>query len=358
MALGGPAGKRRSRPGRSLVSPRKTVQLRPGGDARGSRCPCRRRPPCSSTCSCSAGRGGPGPLRQCRARESGDARPVRPVGRADPRLIAALARPCLVGAQRGRLVRPLPGAGRAARRARAATRLRRGRAGQVRGPGGPRLDGAALMEPRLPTDDLDALARAAQVSKMAAAALRWLAACAVAFAGLLLLSLGLALFERSGEEEPADVSASAYLDFDLSVLRALADGNLRGEAVGPALWSRRPDWQLPKARHETAQLASLRDAWTAATSDKSRFRTAARGARDALPFLLCGLALAFLAAAAAGMLPHGRRAGVGRLAQIAGACLLVAFPLWAMLDPAVFYDRTRSVGLGFSPAPFVGAFAR
>jgi hypothetical protein len=213
------------------------------------------------------------------------------------------------------------------------------------------------MELRLPTDDLDALARAAQVARIAAAALRWLAACAVAFAGLLLLSLGLALFERGGEEEPAEFSASAYLDFDLSVLRGFAEGNLRGEAVGPAMWSRRPDWQLPKARRETAQLASLRDAWTAATSDKSRFRTAARGARDALPFLLCGLTLAFLAAAAAGMLAHGRRAGAGRLAQLAGACVLVAFPLWAMLDPAVFYDRTRSLGLGFSAALFVGAFA-
>ena len=69
-----------------------------------------------------------------------------------------------------------------------------------------------------PAEGLDALADAAQGARAAAAALRWLAACAVAFAGLLLLSLLLAMFERGGAAEPAAIPSSACLDYDLAVL--------------------------------------------------------------------------------------------------------------------------------------------
>jgi hypothetical protein len=235
----------------------------------------------------------------------------------------------------------------------------------------------AAQAPGLPTDGLGALSAAADGSKLAASALRWLAACAAAFAGLLLLSLALAAVERAGAEEPAEVSASAYLDFDLSVLRALAARGLRSSTPEPAhrallaMWARRPDWQLPQARTEPARLVPLREAWAAVASEKSRFRTAARGAGDALPFLLGGLALAFLAAALAGVLAQAARAPAGldplpaearglflrRLAFCAGVYVLVAHPLWPMLDAGLFYDRTRSLGLGLSAVLFVAAFA-
>jgi len=222
---------------------------------------------------------------------------------------------------------------------------------------------------RLLIDGLDALARAANASRTAACLLRWLAACAAAFAGLLLLSLALATFERGGAV-PAETSASAYLDFDLSVLQGLADRSLRGGAgeevqrALSAIWSRRPDWQLPQADSPAARLVPVDEAWAAVVSEKSRFRTAARGAADALPFLLGGLALAYLAAALAGLLAHLGRApagvqwrGLGRAAYFTGIAVLVAGPLWTLFDPAVFYDRSRSLGLGFSAALFVAAFA-
>ena len=223
---------------------------------------------------------------------------------------------------------------------------------------------------RLLIDGLDALARAANASRTAACLLRWLAACAAAFAGLLLLSLALATFERGGGAVPAETSASAYLDFDLSVLQGLADRSLRGGAgeevqrALSAIWSRRPDWQLPQADSPAARLVPVDEAWAAVVSEKSRFRTAARGAADALPFLLGGLALAYLAAALAGLLAHLGRApagvrwrGLGRAAYFTGIAVLVAGPLWTLFDPAVFYDRSRSLGLGFSAALFVAAFA-
>ena len=76
-----------------------------------------------------------------------------------------------------------------------------------------------------------------------------------------------------------------------------------------------------------------------------------------------GLSLALLAAAAGGAVAErarwtvGGRAAAGRLAMGAAAALLVVLPLWRLLDPALFYDRTRSVGAGFAAALFVAAFA-
>jgi hypothetical protein len=201
-----------------------------------------------------------------------------------------------------------------------------------------------------PTDGLGALAIESRAVKATASLLRWTCACAVAFAGLLLVSIALASFERTGAAEPAQTSASAYLDFDLSVLRALADRSLRGERPLLSMWAHRPDWQLSPARAASVRLVSVRDAWAAVTSEKSHFRTAARGAADALPFLLAGLALSLLAAAAAGAL-----ALVPRWAPLGAA--LVVYPAWRLLDAAVFYDRTRSPGLGLSAALFVAAFA-
>ncbi|HET7788328.1 MAG TPA: hypothetical protein VFL36_20315 [Myxococcales bacterium] len=211
-----------------------------------------------------------------------------------------------------------------------------------------------------PTDGVRALAAAALASRLAAGALRWAAACACGFAGLLLLALGLAAFDRSGAGPAAETSAAAYLDFDLAVLRAAADRGLAGtdQAALLRLWARRPDWELPAAPGEGLRLASLRDAWAAASSDKSRFRTAARGAADALPFVVGGLGLSLLAAAAGGALARLRNAGTGgRLAFAAGCYALVVHPLWALLDPALFYDRTRSAGAGLGAALFVAAFA-
>lgn len=200
-----------------------------------------------------------------------------------------------------------------------------------------------------PTDGLGALLAAAQGAKLAASLLRFASACAAAFAGLLLLALALAAFERGGGSEPSQISASAYLDFDLSVLRTLADR----KPPLLSMWSRRPDWQLPRAAPTAARIVPLRDAWSAVTSGKSRFRTAARGAADALPFLLGGVALALLAAGIAGAAAQFRR----RELAIAAAAALIAGPAWLLLDPAIFYDRTRSLGLGLSAALFVAAFA-
>jgi hypothetical protein len=198
-----------------------------------------------------------------------------------------------------------------------------------------------------PTDGLGALAAAARGARGAASLLRWLSACAAGFAGLLLVSVALASFERSGSAEPAQASASAYLDFDLAVLRVLALGS--GKPL-LSMWAQRPDWQLPRASTTTARLVPLRDAWAAVTSEKSRFRTAARGATGALPFLLAGLALSLLAAALAGVLAQLRR-------WAALAAVLVVYPIWLLLDGALFYDRTVSPGLGLSGALFVAAFA-
>lgn len=200
------------------------------------------------------------------------------------------------------------------------------------------------------TGELSALGRAAHASRIAAAALRWAAACVAGFAALLALSVALAGFERSGAVETAETSASAYLDFDLAVLRALADRSLSGQDGLAGVWAKRPDWQIAPPRSTRAHLAPLRDAWTAVASDRSRFRTAARGTADALPFLIGGLVLALLAAAIAGAFTRSARARI---------VLTIAFaaPLWPMLDPGAFYDRTRSLGAGLAAMMFVAAFA-
>src|SRR5205085_1735000 len=143
----------------------------------------------------------------------------------------------------------------------------------------------------------------------AAAGLRWLAACAMGFAGLLLLSLALAGFERSGSTEPAETSASAYLDFDLAVLRIAALRNLGGGDASAALWAHRPDWGLRPAPSAATPLVPLREAWAASVAEKSRFRTGAaagpsgRGGRASRPLHRS----------------PARRAGRGRLAGAAGS---------------------------------------
>jgi hypothetical protein len=230
--------------------------------------------------------------------------------------------------------------------------------------------GATATSVPLPTDAALSLVVGARCSRLAAASLRWIAACAVGFAGLLVVAIALASFERRAPPEPGVGSAAAYLDFDLAVLQQVTEASLRGVTADDehhallALWSLRPEWRVAAPGHEAEGLVSLADAWTATAADKSRFRTAARGAGAALPFLVSGLALACLAAAAGGALAQFRavarakrwqRAAV--LATCAGAYLLVVHPLWPLLDPAVFYDRTRSLGLGFSAALFVAAFA-
>jgi hypothetical protein len=214
-----------------------------------------------------------------------------------------------------------------------------------------------------PTDGLNALANAARASRVAASALRWGAACAVAFAALLALSVALAMSDRSGAPDTALPSASAYLDFDLGVLHALARRSLAGTEGSEALravWARRPAWSLPVHAADRSQLVPLRDAWSAAVSGKSRFRAAARGVRDALGVLLAGLSLALLAAAAGGAFAERIRSSTPArrwLGLAAAALALVALPLWPLLDPALFYDRTRSVGAGLLAALFVAAFA-
>jgi hypothetical protein len=206
-----------------------------------------------------------------------------------------------------------------------------------------------------PTDGLRALAAAAAAARAAASGLRWLAACAAGFAGLLGLAVALAAVERGGGE-PAGAPASAWLDFDLAVLRATAGRSLADPASDalPALWLHRPDWRLPEeTATPAARLVSPRDAWVAAASDKSRFRTAAQGAAGALPLLLGALSLALFGAAAGGAIAHGR----SRLALAAAVAALVLLPLWPLFDPGVFYDRTRSLGTGLAAALFVAAFA-
>lgn len=194
-----------------------------------------------------------------------------------------------------------------------------------------------------------ALARSAFASRLAAAALRWLGACAMGFAALLALCVALSSFERSSGAELTQTSASAYLDFDLGVLGVLADRSLAGAAVPAQMWEQRPAWRVAEPSRAAAGFVPLRDAWAATVSDRSRFRTAARGVAGALSYLLAGLALALLAAACAGVVRH-------RGARIACAAAFV-LPLWPMLDPASFYDRTRSLGSGVSAALFVAAFA-
>ena len=195
-----------------------------------------------------------------------------------------------------------------------------------------------------------ALARAAHGARVAAAILRWLGACTAGFAALLALSVALAGFERRSSVETAATSASAYLDFDLAALRALADRSLAGEdGLGP-IWARRPDWRITPPPSNSTRLAPLRDAWAAVASDRSRFRTAARVTADALPFLLGGLALALLATAFTGAWSKSRRLKLP-------LAIALALPLLPMLDPGAFYDRTRSFGAGLAAALFVAAFA-
>ena len=216
------------------------------------------------------------------------------------------------------------------------------------------------------TDGIVALAAAARRSRLAASALRWAAACAVAFASLLLLSVALAQVDRTRPASTAQPSASAYLDFDLAVLRALAQRSFEGkdgDDVLRRLWARRPPWRSAAIAGEASRLVSLRDAWAAAVADRSRFRSAARGAYDALGLLLCGLFLALVAAGVAGAIAEGVRAGrmtgrpAGRVAMGASTAALVALPLAPLFDPALFYDRTRSIGAGPAAALFVAGFA-
>ena len=227
----------------------------------------------------------------------------------------------------------------------------------------------------MPTAGLQQIARGARLAKTAASALRWAAATTVAFAGLLLVALACAAFDRTASEERPDASASGYLDFDLAVLREATARSLDATLADDAhqtllsLWSRRPDWTPPRAAHKSPKLVSFRDAWAATAADRSLFRTAARGAGDALPFLIGGLVIAFLGAAAAAASSEwfrGKastaaasplRAGLLTLARGAAVYLLVVHPLWRLLDAGVFYGRTGSLGLGFSAALFVAAFA-
>jgi len=217
-----------------------------------------------------------------------------------------------------------------------------------------------------PTDALDALAAAARAAQVIAAAARWVAAAAVASAALLALAVSLALVDRSSATDQAQPSASAYLDFDLAVLHALAVRSFGSQAPdGPlrSLWERRPPWGLAPAAKDGARLVSLRDAWAASVAERSRFRSAARGVSDALGLLLGGLGLALLAAAAGGAaveLIRWRRdlpAAARRALLACAAALLVVLPLWPLLDPALFYDRTRSLGVGMGAVLFVAAFA-
>jgi len=233
---------------------------------------------------------------------------------------------------------------------------------------GRRPRGFPVSAPSLPcpTDGLEALTASARASRVAASALRWLAACALAFAALLAVAVALAEVDRTRGPDPALPSASAYLDFDLGVLRAIAqrsfdasvpDGRLR------ALWDRRPPWRLPAVAAEEAHAVSLHDAWAASVADKSRFRGAARGASDALGLLLGGLCLALAAPALGGAFAERIRAAAAtpaaarRTALAAAAAVLVLLPLWGMLDPALFYDRTRSAGTGAAALFFVAGFA-
>ena len=220
-----------------------------------------------------------------------------------------------------------------------------------------------------PTDGLRRLAACAAAVKIAASALRFLAACAVSFAGLLLIALLLCSFERTGTQEPAQTSASAYLDFDLAVLRALADRGLAPSSPDEAqrgalgLWAHRPDWRLRRATAAPPRLVGPGDAWAAVVSERSHFRTAARGAAAALPFLLAALSLSLLAAAFAAVLARARDMSPGRSRDIALAaataalCALLSYPLLPLFDASLFYDRTRSLGVGFAAALFVAAFA-
>lgn len=228
---------------------------------------------------------------------------------------------------------------------------------------------AVAPEQQAPTDALARLAACALVVKASASALRWCAACVVSFAGLLLVALVLSSFERTGTYEPAQTSASAYLDFDLAVLRALADRGLAPSASEDAqrgalgLWAHRPDWQLPPPSAVSPRLVGPADAWAAVASERSHFRTAARGTAAALPFLLAALALSLLAASAAAVLARLREAPprrARRIALVAGIAAIYALflqPLLPLFDADLFYDRTRSLGLGFAAVLFVAAFA-
>jgi len=230
---------------------------------------------------------------------------------------------------------------------------------------------SAAAEPAIaaPTDGLDALAAAARASQAAAGALRWIASVVVAFAALLVLSVALAAVDRSAATDAEQPSASAYLDFDLAVLRVLADRNLGATASGDplhSLWEQRPPWTLSAPGRRDARLVPLADAWAASVADRSRFRNAARGAFDALELLLSGICLALLSAAASGAVAEqvrmfrrgAEQLGMLRRAGVAIAALvLVVLPLWPLLDAALFYDRARSVGTGVQAALFVAAFA-
>ena len=210
-------------------------------------------------------------------------------------------------------------------------------------------DGALTRDPR-------GLTRRARWAALAAAALRWGAACALGWAAFLGLAVALASFDRTASPVTRDDAASGYLDFDLAVLRELAG---RGAPDGPAIWSRRPDWtRLPEEAPEIRRVP-LREAWAAAAADKSRFRTAARGVLGTLPFLLAGLALALGAAGVAGVVREAGRKR-GRAARVFGAgllALLAGVPVLVVLAPGMYYERTASLGLGLAAVLFVAAFA-
>src|SRR5207237_9537233 len=126
------------------------------------------------------------------AQQDGHAGSIRSVGCTAPGLGAAVARSWRLRARRRRLVGPLPGAGGPAERAGAAARLQCGPAGPLRG-----ARGGAVIEAQ-PLAGLGSLARAAEASRAAADALRWLADSAMGLAGQIVLSLALDGFGRNG----------------------------------------------------------------------------------------------------------------------------------------------------------------
>jgi hypothetical protein len=199
---------------------------------------------------------------------------------------------------------------------------------------------------------------------LAAAAVRFLAACTIAYAVFtaLILIVGWYFSYDESKEAPVAGSLGSWARYDRLLREELA-ARMYAHAEGTpehALWSSVQE-ELPRlAPPETVAAASAEDRARLPVSvvlarmmeKNSDYEWAREGALDCVLPLLLGLALVLFGAAAAGY-----ATALGPLARGAIAVVLVVIPCAIAVDPRAFYAVDQSYTSLLAQAVFVAGFA-